>query len=79
MNHPEASAVCWNNDRRGKRGQCIASLLDQRFGSHATEVEPADDGLDLLNSGQFLRIAYDIDNAGMTAPGQDHEPFVSHM
>jgi hypothetical protein len=56
MNRPEACAVGWDNDRRGKRSQCIAGLLDQRFGGQATEVEPADDGIDLLNAGQFLGI-----------------------
>jgi hypothetical protein len=70
MNRPEASAVGWHNDRRGKRGQCIAGLLDQRFGGQATEVEPADDDIDLLNAGQFLGIAHGIDNAGMTAVEQ---------
>ena len=60
----------WGNDRRGKRGQCIAGLLDQRFGGQATEVEPADDDIDLLNAGQFLGIAHGIDNAGMTAVEQ---------
>ena len=79
MNRPEARAVCWNNDRWGKRGQCIASLLDHRFGGQATEVEPADYSIDLLNAGQFLGITHGIDNAGMIATGQYHEPFVPHM
>jgi Tn3 transposase DDE domain len=65
MNRPEASAVGWHNDRRGKRGQSIAGLLDQRFGGQPTEVEPADDGIDLLNAGQFLGIAHSIDNVGL--------------
>jgi hypothetical protein len=79
MNRPEARAVCWHNDRRGKRGPCIAGLLDQRFGGQATEVEPADDGIDLLDAGQILGIAHGIDNTGMTTTDQDHQPFVPHM
>lgn len=75
----EARAVCGNNDRRDKRSKCIAGLLDDRFGGQATEVEPADDRIDLLNAGQFLGIAHGIDDARMTTTGHYDKSFVSHM
>ena len=79
MNRSEACAVGGDNDGRCKGGQSIAGLLNDRLGGQATKVETTDDGVDLLDTGQLLGIAHGIDDASMTAAGQDHEPFLSYM
>ena len=62
---------------KGERTR-IAELTTNKQ-SYATPNVYADDGIDLLNAGQFLGIAHGIDNASMTTPGQYHESFVPHM
>jgi len=79
MNRSEARAVGGDNDGRCKGGQGIAGLLDERLRGQATEVEAADDGVDLLDTGQLPGIAHDIDDTRMTTTGQDDESFVPHM
>ena len=79
MNRSEARAVGGDNDGRCKGGQGIAGLLDERLWGQATEVETTNDGVDLLDTGQLLGIAHDVDDARMTAAGQDHESFLSSM
>src|SRR5260370_21358822 len=79
MNRSETRAVGGDNDGGCKGGQSVAGLLDERLRGQTTEVETTDDGVDLLDTGQLPGIAHDIDDARMTASGQDHEPFLSNM
>jgi hypothetical protein len=60
-----ACAMGGNDHVRCERRQPVAGRLDDRVEERTAQMESADHGVDALDAGQALRVAQDVDGAGV--------------